>query len=179
MKRIILLLVAAVLSISFAPVTQTSAVDIITDAQIESIRTHCTDIQGSLNRLNQADTLLRYNRGQLYLLVANKLMSPLNQRIASNQLDGSELVKITANYKSAYKRFFNAYKEYDVTLADAQAIDCTKQPTTFYDKLSEASDKRLALHAANAEIVQLANQYQDKFNEFSANTVAAQLEQKQ
>lgn len=75
--------------------------DIITDAQIKTIKMHCTDILASLNSLQQNDTLLRHDRGELYRTLSDKLMVPLNQRIASNQLDGADLVKTTANYNDA------------------------------------------------------------------------------
>lgn len=140
--------------------------DVITDAQISAIRTHCTDIQGTLNRLKQADTLLRYNRGQLYRTIVDKLMSPLNQRIASNQLDGSELVATTAAYNKEYQVFFNAYKEYDIGLSQLFTIDCRKQPTTFYDKLSDVREKRIKLHDSSVKMTELAAQYKKQFDTF-------------
>lgn len=139
---------------------------VITDAQITTIRAHCSDIKSTLYRLGQSDTLLRYNRGQLYRTIADKLMVPLNQRIASNQLDGSELVATTASFNKEYQVFFDAYKNYDIALSAAVDIDCKKQPTTFYDKIADARDKRIALHESSERMVALATQYKKQFDVF-------------
>lgn len=147
--------------------------DVITDAQITAIRTHCTDIRGALNRLQQTDTLLRYNRGQLYRTIVDKLMSPLNQRIASNQLDGAELVATTAQYNKEYQVFFDAYKNYDIELSQLLSIDCTKQPTSFYGKLSDVREKRIKLHESSVKIIELATQYKGQYDIFRSKQLAS------
>ncbi len=140
--------------------------NVITDSQIAMIKTHCTDLQASLNRLHQSDTLLRFNRGELYRTISDKLMVPLNQRIASNQLDGSTLVQITANYNTSYQTFFDSYKVYEVSLSAALSTDCVRQPTTFYDQVADARAKRIALHTASVRLVELAGQYKKSFGDF-------------
>ena len=142
--------------------------DIITDQQIQVIKTNCTDIQATLNRLQQTDLLLRTDRGELYRTVADKLMVPLNQRVASNQLDGGKLVAITASFNTKYSDFYDAYKEYDRALTSASRIDCVKQPTQFYDAVAVARTKRQKLHAANQALVELAAEYQAEFKDFRA-----------
>lgn len=144
--------------------------DVITDAQISAIRTHCVALQASLNRLHQTDALLRYNRGQLYTTIRDKLMTPLNQRIASNQLDGSKLVKTTASFDSAYDKFYEAYRVYENSLSRVLDTDCTRQPTTFYSRLADAREKRLELHAISQQIVALAVQYKVQFDAFAQGT---------
>lgn len=150
----------------FTLVRPVQGVDVITDQQIQAIRTNCTEIQATLNRLQQSDLLLRTNRGELYRTVADKLMVPLNQRIAANQLDGGELVAITAAFNAKYGDFYDAYKEYDVTLVAASQIDCTKRPTQFYDAIAAARTKRQELHKTNEELVQLIADYWTEFKAF-------------
>jgi hypothetical protein len=150
----------------FALVRPARGVDVITDQQIQAIRTNCTEIQGTLNRLQQSDLLLRTDRGELYRTIADKLMVPLNQRIASNQLDGGKLVDITADFNSKYKEFYNAYKEYDRALVAANEIDCVKQPTQFYDAVAVARDKRRVLGKANEALVALITDYKTEFKSF-------------
>ncbi len=145
------------LSVGLAPRVMA---DIITDQQINAIRTRCVDIQAVLNRVHQSDTLLRYNRGPLYRLLSDKLMTPLNQRIATNQLDGGNLSKIAADYNLAYKDFVDAYRVYEVQLSATMAIDCEKQPTIFYDNLMKAGAERDKLHKANVKLVTLAKEFQ-------------------
>jgi hypothetical protein len=168
MKRIMLAVMIGILFFSVAPqrVYATTAEDIINDAQIASIRSQCTELLAILNRIRQADTLLRYDRGQIYRAIADKLMVPLNQRIASNQLDGSQLVATTAKYNDEYQTFFNAYRIYDESLVAALAIDCSKQPTIFYDKLAIARQDRSKLHDSSGKLIELAKQYKTQFVTF-------------
>lgn len=141
--------------------------DIITDQQIQTIKNSCLDLQATLNQLHQSDTVLRYNRGQLYRTISEKLMVPLNQRIASNQLDGGTLVKITADFSGEYQLFYDSYKNYEISLSSAMKIDCRRQPTTFYDQVADARKKRQALHQSSEKLTQLAVDYQTEFNTFT------------
>ena len=115
MKRFIvtgLVIVAAVCG-SIGGGYTTRASDVITDAQINLIKTNCVDLKARLSRLHDNDLLLRTNRGNLYRLLSEKLMVPLNQRAASHQVDASALVKISAEYNEAYKKFYTSYSDYD------------------------------------------------------------------
>lgn len=168
MKKIVIGLLIGMLLFSAAPqcLYAVTTEDIINDAQITSIKAHCTELQATLSRIRQADTLLRTDRGRIYRAIADKLMIPLNQRIASNQLDGSELVATTAKYNDEYQLFFDAYRTYDASLATTLAIDCTKQPTTFYDKLAIARQNRSNLHSSSVKMIELAKQYRTQFDSF-------------
>ncbi|HEY1085792.1 MAG TPA: hypothetical protein VGE34_03660 [Candidatus Saccharimonadales bacterium] len=146
-----------------------SAVSIITDKQIQAIKTNCTQIQASLNQLQRNDTLLRHNRGAAFRTIADKLMVPLNQRIASNQLAGSKLVEITADYNKSYEDFRLGFIAYDTALSTALNTDCQKQPTTFFDALDLARQKRLALYKASDKLTKLAEQYKAEFLNFKKN----------
>ena len=144
---------------------------VITDDQIQVIKSRCTDIQTTLNQLRQNDALLRVNRGAAYQAISDKLMVPLNQRIASKQLNGGDLVKITADYNTTYQQFYNAFKDYDTALSTAMGTDCTKQPTTFYSQREDARNKRLILHAASQKLVQLATSYKTTFDQIKGQLV--------
>lgn len=133
--------------------------DIITDAQINLIKTNCVDLKARLSRLHDNDLLLRTDRGSLYRTISEKLMVPLNQRAAANQVDASALVKTSADYNDAYTEFYNAYTDYDASLSSALTIDCKNAPTTFYNQLQDARAKRETLHSASQVLVQLAQQY--------------------
>lgn len=137
---------------------------VITDAQIQAIKLRCTDIQATLNQLHQNDALLRANRGGVYRAISEKLMVPLNQRIAANQLNSGDLIKIAADYKNAYLDFYNAFQTYDNALSNAMNIDCIKQPTTFYSQLEDTRDKRLALNEKNQKLLNLAATYKTTFD---------------
>lgn len=165
------ILLAVVVSVVTFSSSRTNALPVITDRQIAAVKSRCTDIQASLNRLEASDKLLRHNIGNTFLTVSDKLMTPLNQRVASNQLDGSKLVGITAEYTKAYKGdpdgdFYNSYLDYENSLVAVMRIDCIKQPTTFLDALDEAHQKRLKLREATERLMSLARDYKKAFDTF-------------
>ena len=145
--------------------------DVVTDEQITLIRSRCTALKATLQRVHDSDLLLRYNRGVLYRVVSDQLMSPLNQRIASNQLDGSSLLKTTASYNTTYQRFFDAYKSYEDSLSRVLQTNCIDRPTTFYSQLQDARKKRDILQETSAKLVSLAKSYKSSFDTFKEATL--------
>lgn len=168
--RIITGCLVLMIAVSFMTVhtSRGEDIDIITDQQLRAIRSQCAELQATLSRIHQSDAVLRHDRGQLYKTIADKLMVPLNQRIASNQLDGSKLVSVTAQFNTTYQEFYDAYKAYEATLSKARDIDCTKNPTQFYDAVAEARKKRTTLYLSSTKLVQLANRYHTEFIGFRA-----------
>lgn len=179
MKKVVYGFIIIMLIVSAAPQRLFAAENdgIINDAQIVTIRMHCTDLQATLNRLRQSDTLLRYNRGQLYRAIADKLMVPLNQRITSNQLDGSDLVATTAKFNDEYQVFFESYRVYEASLSTTLTIDCSKQPTTFYDNLAITRDNRNSLHDSSNRLVSLTKQYMKQFTQFKKKVLLSNTNQ--
>ena len=134
--------------------------DVITDQQITVIRSRCSDIQATLNRIHERDKVLRVNKGYLYkAIMLDKLMTPLNQRIAANQVDGGRLGKLAADYSQAFEKFDSTYSAYERSLSAALDIDCTKQPTAFYDQVLIAYEDRQKLYDIDAELVELSKEF--------------------
>ena len=146
-----------------------NASTIITPEAIEKIKNRCTENQAALNRLHQTDAFLRINRGELYRTVSDKLMVPLNRRLAANQLDAGSLLTITADYNKEYRTFFNAYIQYDNAMTKLLSIDCTKEPVAFYNALLDAREKRTKLSKSNLAIKELVRQYGVSFTDLKAN----------
>lgn len=147
----------------------TGAVTEITPEKIEQIKTHCTQNQASLNRLHQTDAFLRTNRGELYRTIADKLMVPLNRRLASHQLDAGQLLGITAKLNDEYRIFFNAYTQYDNAMTKLLAINCSREPVAFYTALVDAREKRAELSDSNQKIQEHVRTYGTEFGEFKKN----------
>ena len=143
--------------------------DVLTDEQRALIMNNCSDIQTTLNRIYQNDKLARHDLGLVYRSIVDKLMSPLNQRIASIQLDGGSLVQVTANSSAEYTVFFNAYRDYEQALQAAMQTDCTKQPSMFYDAITSARQKRAAVYESCKKLVGLAEAYYGQFTSFKAS----------
>lgn len=146
------------------------------DAHANRIRTNCTTAQATLNRLHASDALLRVNRGQLYELISTKLMATLNSRIALNRLDGTKLTQISNTYNKSLDTFRTNYQVYEEQLSSTLKIDCTKQPVTFYDSVSDARTKRQAVHASIIELNNEITAYSAAFDEFSAAYTSASHE---
>jgi len=174
MKQIFLgmsMAAALVVGIATFSTSRANALPVVTDSQIAAVKSRCTEIQASLNRLEASDKLLRHNIGNTFLTISDKLMTPLNQRVATNQLDGSKLVSITAAYTKVYKGdpkedFYNSYVDYENSLVAAMRIDCIKQPTTFLDALDMAHEKRLKLRETTKQLMTLARDYLEAFDKF-------------
>jgi len=165
-KILVVSSIAAIVAVSFA--WQANAAVIVTPERVGRIKTNCVENQASLNRLHQTDTSLRNNRGNLYRSIGDKLMSPLNARISSNDLDASKLTKITVAYNDAYGRFFKDYIAYDESLTELLSINCTKEPVAFYNALLDTREKRDELSVSNKELVRLIGEYKKEFDSFRA-----------
>ena len=138
----------------------------VTPEIITRIKTHCVENQATLNRLHQTDAFLRTDRGNLYRTISDKLMVPLNRRLASNQLDGGALLTTAAEYNTQYNKFYIAYIAYDNSLSKVLKIDCSEQPVAFYNALLDAREKRTELSKINLRIKDLVRQYGKSFMDF-------------
>ena len=150
----------------FVSAGQAEAAATITPEKMARIRSRGVENQAALNRLHQTDAFLRNDRGNLYRTISDKLMVPLNRRLASNQLDGGALLTITADYNEAYTKFYDQYIQYDNALTKVLEIDCTREPVAFYNALLTAREKRNELSKTNQTIKNLVRQYGTTFTDF-------------
>lgn len=161
------LLVSAVFVVSERPVQ--AATTTISPEKVARIRARCVENQAALNRLHQTDAFLRNDRGNLYRTISDKLMVPLNRRLAANQLDGGALLTIAADYNSEYNRFYRAYIAYDNALSKVLETDCDREPVAFYNALLDAREKRVTLSESNLTIKEHIRQYGVAFSDFKAD----------
>lgn len=141
----------------------------MTAAHIDRIRANCIEAQSVLQRVHVSDALLRVNRGQLYEQIATKLMAPLNGRIAFNRLDGSALVATTGDYERQLGQFRSSYQAYEESMSQAINMDCGATPVAFYDKVTEAQDRRKKVNEATVQLQKIINLYEKQFDAFSHN----------
>jgi len=168
--RFLVLFLAIVIGvIAIAPRSQAVESDNnkLTDAKVVQIRTRCTSIQTTLNRIHANDALLRVNQGQLYDKLSSKLMAPFNSRLALNRLDANQLVSVTSSYENNLGQFRTKYQTYEVSLSDLLKIDCTKKPTQFYDLLVKTRDDRKEVDKAVAQLVVDIKMYRKAFISFA------------
>lgn len=169
-QRLIIFGLIATAITSVALLTSVSAENgVVTDAQINRIKSNCLSAKNTLNQLHASDALLRVNRGQIYLSMTTKLMTRFNTRAESNGVTAKDLITVTNNYNNAVNTFTADYKSYEEQLSLALRIDCTKEPVTFYDAVASARTKRTQVHSGVIVLHQLIDEYKATFDSFSAD----------
>jgi len=134
--------------------------------QIKQIQDGCLSLKNTLNQLHVSDALLRVNMGQRYELVSTKLIDRFNSRVASNGFNVDNFNVVSVNYKLALDSFRLSYKSYEEALTVAIKIDCSIQPSEFYDALLLARDDRAKLYATVQELNKQVDQYQSAVGQF-------------
>ncbi len=150
---------------------------VLTDSQIELIRSTCQTAQVNLNTLHTNDAVLRVNLGERYLNIARRLMAPMNSRIALNGLDGVALAQTAVSYNEGYQSFSTAYATYQTSLETAINIDCRAQPVEFYQAIEKARADRGDVAYVVEQMYTLGVQYRTQLDEFAKNISATGTQQ--
>lgn len=142
------------------------AAEKLTPDQLTKIKSNCTTIKASMSQLHSSDALLRVNRGQLYVSMANNLMDNFNSRLSSNGLDNKAMTTVTASYRSAFDKFFNDYIVYEQKLSDALRIDCQSNPQEFHDAVQAARELRFTVHNDVQKLHRAIDDYRTSVGDF-------------
>lgn len=158
MKRVTVTLVALVLLVSPKAVF---AIDqpVLTNEQIEHIRNNCGDTQTALGSIRATDAVAFVNIGQKLDTLSNRLMTPMNSRVAINKLDGVAVIKTTVEFNTEVKRFQALYRDYAQSVNVTTAMGCYNQPVEFYDNLTALLQKRVAVRESYEHLKKLIAQY--------------------
>lgn len=181
MKSVFLRIIGLTIVVTAAivvPVFAKSA-DTMTDQHITRIKANCQLALSALSQIHANDAPVYVNRNQTYYSISDKLMSPLNGRLALNHYDTTQLVQVASTYNSDLANFRNAYKNYDDLMSSAIRIDCTKEPVGFYDKVAAARDARQAVHDDAAKLTDDINQYESEVQAFKARHFSTPAEKQQ
>lgn len=136
---------------------------VLTDAQMTSIANSCQMVQVELDSLHSSDALMRVNVGQQYSNILTSLMSPLNSRLALNQIDTVSLVTVSVDYNEALTDFRSKYSTYETSLQKTIDMKCEQDPARFYGAIETARKNRQALHGAIKELNTLLLRYQKEY----------------
>lgn len=170
MKRIAIIICVIVVTLS--PV-RVGAEGLVSDAQLSAIRDHCRYAQQQMKSTSTSDGLLRYNQAQQYDMLLTKLITPLNNRVASNRIDSVSLVETTLAYQKKVSEFRTQYFEYANKLDEAMAIDCQDRPLEFYQALAVARDERRQVGATVNEVNELIRTYRKQVEDVAAKLPGA------
>lgn len=104
--------------------------------------------------------------GQRYELVSTKLMDRFNSRVSSNGLNIDNLSAASGSYKTQLDTFRNDYIAYEESLASTVKIDCTNQPSEFYDSLVSTRLKRVQVYNDVTGLDYKISQYRSAVSDF-------------
>jgi hypothetical protein len=144
---------------------------LMTDEQVDRIRTSCVSAKNILNQLHTSDTLLRVNRGQIYEYMSTKLMDRFNGRVTSNRYKADDLSSITNTYASALTAFRLSYQSYEEQVSKALSINCSKEPVSFYDAVATARIKRTQVHTDVLKLHQHIDEYRTAVDTFETDFI--------
>lgn len=126
----------------------------------------CLDVKFKLGEVHRTDRLLRVTLGEAYDNVSSSLMGHLNARIVQSRLDGSELIKIAAEFESAHATFRENYTAYDDAVLDILKANCQSRTQSYYLELQETKALRETVHDSVQELDGLMQEYHDAFKDF-------------
>ena len=154
-------ILSAIIVVAFAGSTvQAVGQDLLlTNDQVERIRNNCADTQISLTAVHNTDAAARVNLGEQFNAVSNRLMAPMNSRIALNKLNGVALATTTVAFNEELKNLSLVYIDYEKALSGVIAMKCYDQPIEFYDNLTLAMQKRAAVRSSVSKLTKLMEQY--------------------
>ncbi|MDN5835453.1 MAG: hypothetical protein L0H36_02340 [bacterium] len=138
----------------------------LSQSQADMIVQNCTQIQATLSSIHSSDALLRVNRGQTYELIASRLMSPMNTRIAANNLDGASLIQLTSDYSDDLSDFRDTYISYERQMAKTIRTNCHKSADSFYQNLVKTRQLRQEVHEYVVDINKGIRDYEKAFDSF-------------
>jgi cell division protein FtsL len=139
-----------------------------TQQQITQIKTNCLSIKNTLNQLLVSDALLRVNMGQRYELVSTRLMDRFNSRVSGNCFNIDNLSVAANSYKNQLDNFRNDYIAYEESLASTIKIDCSNQPSEFYDSLVSTRVKRGQVYNDVTGLDYKISQYRSAVSDFES-----------
>lgn len=132
----------------------------------EPVAMDCLDVKFKLGELHRTDRLLRVTLGEGYDNISSNLMGHLNARIVQNKLDGSELIKIAAEFEEAHTKFRKDYTEYDDIMLDLLKANCQSRTQSYYLELQETKALRQTVYDDVQTLNELMQRYHDALKDF-------------
>ena len=118
------------------------AVSALSKTQEAGISDHCETIREDLKTVQKSDARARVYLGGRYETILNKYVTPLNVRLVENSMSTAKLIESQNTLTSSKSKFTNDYVEYQQKLEELVAVDCKKEPASFYEKLKVVREER-------------------------------------
>ena len=139
----------------------------------EGIFTHitmdCFHFKLKLSKVHERDGVMRVSLGQAYDSLSSKLITKLNTKIASQNLDGGKLLAHAAAFQKEHAAFIDSYKTYEFAMNHLLKSDCRTQSQQFYLELKTVQSMRQEVHQRVGKLQRIANDYYVAFEAFEAS----------
>lgn len=160
MKRVCILLVLVIAVLMSPQVHAEGSQPIVfSSTQLALIRANCVSVRSSLQRLHANDALTRVNLAREYETISDKLMAPMNSRIALNKLDGVAAAKTTVEFSRELATFRSSYQRYEESVTKTIDIDCQERPVDFYQMIEYARMYRAEVRQTVMKMSELIKKY--------------------
>ncbi|MEO5499252.1 MAG: hypothetical protein ABIR46_02015 [Candidatus Saccharimonadales bacterium] len=163
MKRVLLYL-SVLLTLLSGPMVRAEGDQPLTDENIASIKSGCTDALQGLLRVQKTEAATRVNRGREYESIL-KLAAAFNSRVVLNKLDAPLLISTTTKLQTEFNEFQTHYIDYADKVDATLEINCKQAPVTFYDSLTSARESRAVVAKDVGDMETLLNDYQRGLDE--------------
>lgn len=142
----------------------------------ESVMIDCLDVKMRLSAVYQQDGLLRVNAGAAYDSITERLVARLNSKVASESLDGAELIAFAADIREGHEDFIASYMRYERAMNQLLKTDCQSRQHQYYQDLTAVRGLRAEVYISMNQTNQSIDSYFTAFEEFKQNYLKRQSE---
>lgn len=132
----------------------------LTDAQKSAIAENCATLKDNLTSVQHYDSRVRTTLGPLYDEILTNFITPLNRRLAANNLGDASLTDNQTAFSEARTSFQSNYIVYQKSLESLVAINCVDDPETFYGTLQKTREDRATVAADVKKLNSLLDSHQ-------------------
>lgn len=162
----IISLVASYFTIPSAVNAQDGQLRPADDNLFESVSMDCLDVKMKLSAVHQQDGLLRVNSGSAYDNISNKLIARFNSRVASENLDGADLIASASGVREELEGFNVSYQLYERAMNQLLKSDCQSRQHQFYQDLLAVQQMRSEVYGSMNRTNQSIDNYFTAFESF-------------
>ncbi|MBQ6510564.1 hypothetical protein IJI94_01190 [Candidatus Saccharibacteria bacterium] len=160
MKKFLLILIILTLaSCSFFSLK--TYAEAASESQKEVISEYCNTIKQSLKTIQYFDVDNRVKLGSKYETALSKFMTPFNVRAVKNNLLPSELTDLQKKFAEQKTTFAADFTTYSKQLEELIAVDCQKDPSSFYDKLLNTREAREKVKQDTTNLNNILRKYKE------------------
>lgn len=142
----------------------------------ESLTMDCLDVKMKLSAVHQQDGLLRVNAGAAFNDISERLIARFNSKVASENLDGPDLISNAASVREDRQEFDDNYQRYEKAMNQLLKSDCQSRQGQFYQELQAVQQMRSDVYGSMNRTNQSIDNYFTAFEKFKQEYLRDQEE---